>query len=321
MSKYKKISNKIEELTINNPNTRNKLVWLNIANAQTKEVNYLRKKYAFKLEHLKSSMSKVSAQRPIFFPEDSYIFLILHFPIFVGNKVIEAEIDFFIGHQFFITIHNNNLPILKQFFSTSKKDQQSLLSFKSESSAMLLYELLQRLMNDIYQVIDKNSLNIKEVENLIFEYKQKVAVEKILYLRRSIINIRKTLQNHKNILQRLSNMKSSLVPAELIKKQYNQLVNHSKRIWEMLDNQKEMIEVLNDTNESLLNNRMTAIMKTLTIFTVILLPLNLVAAIFSMNVKSTPLANHPLGFWVISLIMILASLSLLLYFKTKKWLN
>jgi magnesium transporter len=321
MSSYKKISSKIEELTINNPHTKNKLSWLNITNAQSKEINYLRKKYAFKLDHLKSSMSKVSAQRPIFFPEDKYVFLILHFPAFVGEKVIEAEIDFFIGHQFFITIHNNNLPTLNKLFSISKKDQHSLLSFKSESSATLLYELLNLLVDDIYKVIDRNSLNIKEVEYLIFEYKQKVAVEKILYLRRSIINIRKILQNHKNILQRLSTMQSSLVPAELIKKQYGQLVEHSKRIWEMLDNQKEMIEILNDTNESLLNNRMTTIMKTLTIFTVILLPLNLVAAIFGMNVVNTPLSSHPNGFWIIGLIMILASFSLLLIFKSKKWLH
>ncbi len=321
MLKYNKIDNKIEELIINNPNTKNKLTWLNISNASTKEINYLRKRFVFKLDHLKASMSKVSAQRPIFFREEKYVFLILHFPAFIDNKIVEEEIDFFIGHQFFVTIHNSSLPAINHFYSLCKKDQHSLLTYKYESSAMLLYELLDRLVDDTYKVIDKNSLNIKEVEHLIFEYKQKVAVEKILHLRRSIINMRKILQNHKNILLKLSKMQSSLVPSDLIRLQYGQLVDHSKRIWEMLDNQKEMIEILNDTNESLLNNRMTAIMKTLTIFTVILLPLNLVAAVFSMNVKSTPLANHPNGFWVISTIMILASLSLLLYFKTKKWLH
>lgn len=320
MPRYKKVSSKIEEIRINNPNTKIKLSWINIVNAQSKEINYLRKKFNFKLEHLKLSMSKISSQRPMFFMQNDYVFLILHFPVFENNKIVEAEIDFFIGHQFFISTHDNKLKSLNQFFATAKKDQHSLLSFKTESSATLLYEMLEILVADIYKVIDQNSINIKNVEHLIFEYKQKIAVEKILYLRRSIINLRKILQNHKNILQKLSSMKSSLVPANLIKQQYSELVEHSKRIWELLENQKEMVEILNDTNESLLNNRMTTIMKTLTIFSVILLPLNLVAAVFGMNNIYTPLSNHPYGFWIITSLMMVASLSLLLYFKSKKWL-
>lgn len=116
-------------------------------------------------------------------------------------------------------------------------------------------------------------------------------------------------------------MESSLVDKVSIKKYYNGLVEHSKRIWEMLDNQKEMVEVLNNTNESLLNDRMTSIMKTLTIFSVIVLPLNLLAGTFGMNAKYMPFVNHPYGFWIIVGIMFACSLGMLIFFETKRWLR
>jgi len=196
-----------------------------------------------------------------------------------------------------------------------------LLSYNTESSATLLYEILDRLLKSCYYLIDQNSLEIGEVEDLIFERHQKEAVGKILNLRRNIINIRKIMQNHKNILLKLMSMQSTIVPPESLKKQYGHLVEHSKRIWEMLDSQKEMVEVMNDTNESLLNDRMNSIMKTLTIFTVVLYPLNLIAGIFGMNAKVMPFVNGHLGFWIILLIMVLSSTLMLLFFKKKNWIN
>jgi magnesium transporter len=321
MGNFKKISAKTEKLIIDRPETDYVLEWVNVVDAGRKEVDYLRKKYKFNLDHLKASVANVFSQRPIVIEEDGYLFLILHFPTFVDGKIIAGEIEFFIGHGYLVALHNGNLPALTDFFEKAKKDQDILLSFQIESSAILLYEILDRLLKSCYDLMDQNSLTIEEVEDLIFEQHQKDAVAKILNLRRNIINIRKIMQNHKNILQKLMMIKSSLVSPALLKKHYGNLVEHSKRIWEMLDNQKEMVDVLNDTNESLLNNRLSNIMKTLTLFSVIVFPLTLLAAIFGMNAKYMPFVNHPYGFWIILFIMGLGSWGMLRYFKKKDWLN
>jgi magnesium transporter len=115
-------------------------------------------------------------------------------------------------------------------------------------------------------------------------------------------------------------MESTLVERTLLKKYYADLVDHSKRIWEMLDNQKEMVEVLSNTNESLLNNKMTDIMKTLTIFSVIVFPLTLLAAIFGMNAKYMPFVDGIYGFWIIIGMMLVGCAAMLIFFKRKKWL-
>jgi len=321
MANYKKITDRIEELTIDNPRTPEQLKWVNIINAGKNEIDYLRKNFNFNLVHLKASAASVSFQRPQIFRGPDYLFLVLHFPVMKDEKIIAGEVDFFVGHGFLITINNNNLKALSNFFSLGKKSPDSLISFSLESSAILLYEILGHLLDGCYQLLDENSIDLDRIEDLIFSGDQKKAVTRILTVRRNIVNVRKIMQNHKNILQQLSVMESSLVERPAIKKYYAGLVEHTKRIWETLDNQKEMVEVLNNTNESLLNDRMTSIMKTLTIFSVIVLPLNLLAGTFGMNAKYMPLVNHPWGFWIIVGIMLTCSLIMLMIFEKKKWLR
>jgi len=321
MNYYKKISDRIEILKIDNPRNQNSGVrWINIVNAGKNEINYLRKNYGFDLAHLRSTAASVLAQRPVVFRSQKYLFLVLHFPTLKDERVIPGEIDFFIGHGFLVTAHNNNLPALNDFFRLGKKDPDSLLSFSLESSAILLYEIIERLIHDCYRLLDNNSLEIKHVEELIFSGKQKETATRILLLRRNIINIRKIMQNHKNIFKELTSMKSSLVDPAAIKKHYESLVEDSKRLWEQLDNQKEMIEVLNSTNESLMNNQMNLIMKTLTIFSVIVFPLNLLAAIFGMNAINMPLVDLEHGFWMIISIMLIGTFGMIVFFKNKRWI-
>ncbi len=321
MSKYKRVSDKIEELKIDNPHNATEGVrWVNVSNAGKAEINYLRKNYNFDLSHLRSSAASILSQRPQIFKGPKYLFLILHFPAMKDGKIYSAEVDFFIGHGFLVSAHNNNLPALNSFFSLSKKDTNALASYNTESSAILLHEILGNLIHDSYRLLDENSIEIKHVEELIFSKKQKQVVESILLLRRNIINIRKIVQNHKNILRELSLMKSTIVDQKIIKDHYTKLVDDSKRLWEMLDAQNEMIEVLNSTNESLTNNQMNTIMKTLTIFSVIVFPLNLLAAIFGMNAIYMPLVELQWGFWIIIAMMLSGMTLMLVIFKYKRWI-
>ena len=320
MPQYKKISDHISQLVISNPKRKGNLKWINITEAGRKEIEYLRKNYNFNLNHLKASISTVFSQRPMVSEEKGYFFMILHFPVYQQGRIMPAEIEFFISHGYLITVHNKNIPALNIFFEKCKNDVTSLSAYSWESSIILLYDLLEKLINDCYLLIDRNSVGISQTEDLIFSQKQKEAVTMVLNLRRNIISLRKILQNHQDILARLTLVKSSLVPQVQIRKYYDKLVEHSKRIWLMLDNQKEMVEALNNTNESLSNAHMTSIMKTLTIFSVIVYPLTLLAGIFGMNAKNMPFVDHPYGFWMILCLMLVCSLGMLLFFERKRWL-
>jgi len=320
MNKYQKISKNISRLKIDNPATKDKeLYWTNVVNPLKKELKYLRDKYKFNFSYLEMSSAKSTAQRPIVVEEKDYIFMILHFPILKNKNIIATELDFFIGSNYLITLHQDIKP-MNDFFNLAKKDGESLISYNFESPAALLYELLTRLMQDTFSLLDINNKAITDVEEIIFSENQKQAASQILTVRRNFINIRRIMQTHKAVIKKLMSAESHLVGKEL-KLYYDKLVNNSKNIWEILENQKEMIDALQNTNESMLNYQISNIMKTLTLFSVIVYPLTLFASVFGMNtVKSMPLIDHPYGFWLIMVMMVLASSIMIFYFKKKKWL-
>ena len=129
------------------------------------------------------------------------------------------------------------------------------------------------------------------------------------------------MQNHKNIIKQLMVMESSIITREHIKKYYGELINQTKNIWETLENQREMVEVLHDSYESMANNRLSSVMKTLTIFYVIFSSLSLIAAIFSIKADNgMPFIDYQNNFWIIIGVMGFVGLSMLLLFIKKKWL-
>ncbi|MDD5527564.1 MAG: magnesium transporter CorA family protein [Patescibacteria group bacterium] len=322
MPDYKKISNNIQQLTIAGAGGE-KIKWLNIANPGKDELSFLRKIkiYDFDFKQLRASSAKITAQRPIFEQREKYFFLILQFPVLRNGEIIPAEIDFFISHGLLVTLHANNQPALNDFFNTAKKDDSVLMAKKMPSAAILLCELFSKLIYHCYDLMDKNSERINEIEKIIFANQQKKAASAILELRRNIIGIRRIMQSHKNILKKITHTKSKVISSAKLNHYYYELIDHTKRIWELSENQKEAVEALNDTNESLLNDKISNIMKTLTIFSVIVFPLTLFAAIFGMNTTDgMPFLDNPNGFWIVLSFMGVGCLGMIFFFVRKKWL-
>lgn len=318
MSHYHRISKNIHKISIQNG--KKNLTWINIVDAGKKEIEFLRKHFNFQLSHLQASSAKTTASRTFIEEFDGYSFMVLQFPLEYDGRIHTGEIEFFIGKQYIVTLHNN-IKALNIFFSRYKKDANDFQSYVKKDPVILLYEILNTLLNDCYSIIDSNAAKIDMVEEMIFSQQSKKSIPKILFLQRDVINTRKIMQNHKNIIKKLILIENDLIINNQNKKLYIELLDLSKRVWERLENQKEIISVLSSTNDALLNYRISDIMKTLTLFSVIVFPLTLFAAIFGMNIEGgMPLINSPYGFWVVIIIMLVASLGMMIYFKRKKWL-
>ena len=323
MNNFKQISKKIKVLTIDNPRDPKKIKWYNIINPEKKEIKYLKENFDFEDKHLQASLSKHISQRPIVHRGKNYIFIILHFPVLGPNKqIIPGEIEFFVGHGFLISLHDGKTKALNNFFNYCREDTIFLESYNLESSAILLYEILEKLIKDSYELLDKNNVEINELEEIIFSQKQKIITAQLLKLKRNIINIRRIIQNHKNIMKKLTEMKSSLVSQNKIFNYYDSLAIHSERIWEFSETQKEIIDSLQDTSDSISSYRINNIMKTLTVVSIILMPLNLIASMLGMNLNPNPLRTSEglNDFFITSAIMIIVGLILLLFFRKKRWL-
>ncbi|MCX6800398.1 MAG: magnesium transporter CorA family protein [Candidatus Falkowbacteria bacterium] len=316
-------TNKIDQVIIDNHSVKGQLTWTNINQAGRAEIEYLKNKYNFQVDHLRASISNHYSQRTIFYRAKDYLFVILHFPVKKNGNIEILEIEFFFSRNFLITLHNN-VDVINDFFMQVQANKKSSLAFNKENPRILLYEILDRLLSTSFDLLDEITVEIADVENIIFDGNHKAQeniVYKLLSIRRNIINFRKIMQNHADIINKIMNLKNDkLLSIKDIQEYYSFLLDHTTRIWNTLDSRKEMIEILHATNESMMNYKLNNIMKGLTIISVIMFPLTLLAAIFGMNtVGSMPFMNSPYGFWNVIGIMLLGSAGMLLFFRKKRW--
>ena len=137
-------------------------------------------------------------------------------------------------------------------------------------------------------------------------------------VKQEIISYRKIVRPQRPTLRQLERQIERFLPEEL-ELYFDDLVDASERIWDLLDNYKEVVEALESTNESVISHRQNDVLRILTVFSVVLLPLTLISGIFGMNVLFPGEHTHT-AFWVIVGLMVGVIVSMVAFFKYKRWL-
>jgi magnesium transporter len=141
-------------------------------------------------------------------------------------------------------------------------------------------------------------------------------------VKQEIINFRKVVRPQRPVLRDLESMKQRFLAAregDDLEIYFDDIVDASERIWDMLENYKEVVEGLDDTNESLISHRVNDILRILTVISVTLLPLTLLASIFGMNVR-VPGQGSIAAFWIVVGAMVVLMVGLLALFRRRGWL-
>ncbi|MFH1173331.1 MAG: magnesium transporter CorA family protein [bacterium] len=294
--------------------------WVNIDRADLKGMDYLNQHFHFNELDLRDCPPPI--QRPKLLERPNYLFVILLFPIYSRRKrtIETAEVDFFIGPNFLVTVHNGELELLNNFFQECQKFEGVRNKYLESNPANLIYELLNRLILYCFPMLNHIGMDIDNIERSIFDSQQKRMLSEILLIKQNIVSFRKSMQAHKNIIKKVIDEMPKHYRTDLLDPQFKSLVEYTKEIWDLLENYRETIDALQQTNESLISFRLNQIMKTLTIFSVIVFPLTLLSSIFGMNTPGIPWMNDSYGFWKVVIIMFIGMIIMLIFFKKKKWL-
>ncbi|MFH1326133.1 MAG: magnesium transporter CorA family protein [Candidatus Falkowbacteria bacterium] len=307
--------------TINLKGLRDKkIAWVNVTNADRKELAKLKQAYKFSEIDLHDAQSSVSNFHAKINTGEDYLFVVLRFPFYNKNEhtINSTEIDFFVGQNYMVMLQEGKIPALKKLFSDYAKENGKN-SHGIDTGIDLFYLIIGSLLDHGFDLLDGISKKSSEAEDLIFARESKRAITSLLELRRSVINIRTITQNYQNILEKFKKMAGKIRIVDR-RTPYSAVIEKTKDLWNMIENRKEMIEALYATNESISNYRLNDIMKTLTIFSVIVFPLTLLAAVFGMNtMNSMPFVENPNDFWIIVIIMFVGCMIMLGFFKWKKW--
>src|SRR3954471_22676957 len=260
------------------------LRWINIERPRAVDLAWLQERFEFHALDYEDVVSR--NQRPKVDEYDDYLFIVLHFPRYdkLVGRLNAAELDLFVGPDFLITLPNEPLQPLGYLFERCRTNEELREQLFSKGPGYLLYKIVDDLVDASFPMLRKIGNKLERIEEDIFEGRSAEVVRDISNAKQEIINFRKVIRPQRAAFSDLERNKQRYI-ADDLDIYFDDIVDASERVWDMLENYKEVVEALESTNESAIAHRSNEIFRVLTIFSVLLLPLTLVASIFGMNVE------------------------------------
>jgi magnesium transporter len=296
------------------------LRWVNIEHPGALERAWLEEHFDFHALDLEDVLSR--NQRPKIDVYDDYLFIVLHFPIFdrAARRLGTGELDIFVGPDYMVTIPNQPLQPVEYLFERCRSKEELREQLFSRGSGYLLYRLVDDSFDYCFPMLRKIGNKLDALEDDIFEERADEVVRDISNVKQEIINFRKVIRPQRPVLRDLEKVKQRYLANDLdLEIYFDDIVDAHERIWDMLENYKEVAEALEETNESVISHRLNDILRVLTSISVVILPLTLIASIMGMNTW-VPYEHHVEGFLVMLGAMAVVLVGLVVYFRKRGWL-
>ena len=294
------------------------LTWVHLDAPRHDEAEALGQRFGWHPLDLEDVLSK--RQRPKIDEYPEYLFVVLHFPVYdkAVQRLNAAELDIFLGPDFLITLPAVELLPVTRLFRRCDEDQALRDNNFAKGSGYLLYHVLDDLFDYCFPILDKIGHKLDSIEDEMFEGRSEEVVRDISNVKQEIISYRKIIKPERSTLRLLERHTERFLPQEL-ELYFDDIVDAAERIWDLLDNYKEVVEALEQTNESVISHRQNNVLRILTVFSVVLLPLTLITGIFGQNVHF-PGFGTSAAFWSILGGMAAVGIGLVSFFRWKRWL-
>lgn len=295
-----------------------KTTWIDITKPVKQDVEYLKSQYNFHPMVLDELIPR--SYHPRMEVKTDYFFLIINYPSYheTNHDVSPRELDIILTKDVIVTNHHRPLPILDNLFKICQRPEMGGEKYLDKGPGFVLFSILNIFWRDSLAKLDKINEEIEKIERKIFQGKEKEMVKEISHTKTDIIDFWRIVEPQMEIMKLLERDGPKFFGDDL-SLHFSDVLQTYERVWQTLKAHKETIFALEKTNESLLITKTNEIIKVLTIFSAVILPLNFLASIWGMNVN-LPFGEHKLGFLIMLSLMTAVLISMLFYFRKKKWL-
>ncbi len=296
----------------------NGLIWIDLLSPTPKEVADVA--VEFDLDHATAEELLLPSLKPRVDFSEKWLYLILHFPALRhGRKTQEQEVDFVVGERFIITTHYDAVDPLHKFSKIFETNSLLDRTHMTEHAGFILFYMLKNL----YKAIDHEGEYIRrelsQIEEHIFIGHEVEMVQAISRSARDLLNLRQTIEPHREVLHDLETNGSRFFGADFVpflkgmSNEYYRVHNHIMR-------NTESLHELRETNNSLLTTKQNETMRVLTVMALLTFPLALFVAISDFHGSGNPFTHVENGFWYLLGLVVTAASILTWYFWRKKWL-
>ena len=288
-------------------------IWVDVEDAS--EATLTRLAEVFALHDLVAEDIIERNQRAKIVLWDDSLHLVL-FAIDFSEEMRISEIDIVLGHRFLISSH----PPAWQPLEALGASRRGVGGLLGQGTDMLLYALIDPIVDGYFPVIDRISDDIDQLEDDVVAGADRSVVERLFRMRRYLLEVRHVVAPEREILNQLSNRDIPLI-AEGQRLYFRDVYDHTIRVTDELDTHRELASGVLDAYLSSVNNSLSEVMKRLTAITAVLAGVGAAAGIFGMSEASTALdLPHPLGFWLIVAVVVAIGVAVFVYFRRIDWI-
>jgi magnesium transporter len=246
-----------------------------------------------------------------------YLFLVIH-----GARRGESpgtfntvDVNFFVGKRYLVTFHPSHTRSVDQTKERCQKNTQIL----SKGIDFLLYEIMDRLVDNYFPILDDFDVVIDELEYEAFHNPTRATLDRIFSLKRDVTALRRITGPQREIFNRLSR-DSFAVISRRAAPYFRDVYDHLFRISDLAESYKDLGAGLMEAYLMVVSNRLNEIIKVLTLIATIMLPLTLITGIYGMNFEYMPEIKWRYGYFFVIGFMALVGFGLLYYFRKRRWI-
>ena len=305
-------------------------VWVDLQNPDRNDVEELAKKYNFNTLNIEDCMTKF--ELPKLDSYDDHFFVILHFPP-LSKKIgvsRNSQLSIFIGKDFLVTVHQGDLKPLIELVDICKNNSEPQRKNRllGKSSGLLLYEIIDVLVDDLLHTSRKIIANLDEIEDRVFDETKPVA-RNISLLRREINKLRRIANPLKKfVLEIAKQVKRFSEEDEQLGFYYDDVIDHIEKVIETLEESRETMEIYKDTDFVLSTEKTNKVLGMLTIIFTLAIPSTVIGTFYGMNVNLPGGIGDQimfLGPFTTFIVIIIASaipaILMFVYFRKLGWIS
>ncbi|MDD5147213.1 MAG: magnesium transporter CorA family protein [Candidatus Daviesbacteria bacterium] len=304
-----------------------KILWVDVRNPSRKEISELVQKYPFHPLHLEDCMSKGHFPKIEQNSEDKYLFLLLRFPALNANEesITINQICFFLGKNYLVTVHDSSKDTVSRIFNECKESKEQRKAYIDNSSANLLYTIINQLTDDLTQLLQIILKEVDETEDIVFDDKVS-GVYKIGQLRHKILSSRRVIRPLKSLIAEMTT-KINKFSSTNLSIYFENIADSIDKAWETLEEARETVDIYKDADFTISSEKTNKTLAVLTILFTFTLPATVIGTFFGMNVLlpggieagSWTFLGKYTTFIIILITGTIPALLMSLYFKKRGW--
>lgn len=235
------------------------------------------------------------------------------------KRIFSSQVDFFIGKNYLIVVHDGSLQQIDDIFIACQKTLHNREKFISNGPVFLAYTIIDSLVDTCFPVINEISSTIDRIDRQLEKRQSSKIIEEISTTRRNIVVFHTMIKPILPLFRELEEGKYKQLNSYM-QPYWSNVLDHLQKIWDRLEDNRELIEGIAESNESLLSFKNNEIVKFLTIITSIAFPFVIINNLYSMNVVGLPYAQHPMIVWFLFGVIFLSGICILIYFRIRGWI-